>query len=103
MSRRRAPRPLSFALDRVTAGLAPATVLARVQGCWADAVGDIVSAEAKPVSERDGVVTVACQSSVWAQELEMLGPDLLVKLNAALGDPLVAQLRFKAGDSRSRP
>jgi predicted nucleic acid-binding Zn ribbon protein len=103
MSWRRAPRPLSFALDRVTRGLAPATVLARVQGCWADAVGDVVSSEARPVSERDGVITVACRSSVWAQELELLGPELLDKLNALLGDAAVAQLRFKAGDFRSRP
>jgi predicted nucleic acid-binding Zn ribbon protein len=103
MSWRRAPRSLSFALDRVTAGLAPATLLARVQGCWADAVGEVVSSEAKPVSERDGVVTVACRSSVWAQELELLGPELMGKVNAALGDGAVAQLRFKAGDHRSRP
>ncbi len=100
--RRRAPRALSFALARVTANLEPATILARVQGCWADAVGDVVSSEAQPVSERDGIVTVACRSSVWAQELEMLGPDLIAKLNAALGDPAVAQLRFKAGDFRAR-
>jgi predicted nucleic acid-binding Zn ribbon protein len=61
-----------------------------------------VSSEAQPVSERDGVVSVACRSSVWAQELELLGPELLDKLNAALGDPAVAQLRFKARDFRAR-
>jgi predicted nucleic acid-binding Zn ribbon protein len=99
--RRRAPRALSFALAKVTAGLEPATTLARVQGCWADAVGDVVSTEAEPVSERDGVVTVACRSSVWAQELELLGPELLEKVNRALGDGPVAQLRFKAGDHRA--
>ena len=103
MSWRRAPRPLSFALDRVTSRLAPATVLARVQGCWADAVGEVVSSEAQPVSERDGVVTVACRSSVWAQELDLLGPELLGKLNAALGDAPIVQLRFRAGDFRRRP
>jgi predicted nucleic acid-binding Zn ribbon protein len=102
MRRRRAPRSLSFALARVTGGLEPATTLARVQGCWEEAVGDVVSAEAQPVSEREGVVTVACRSSVWAQELELLGPDLLEKLNAALGDRELLQLRFKAGDFRAR-
>lgn len=98
--RRRAPRPLSFALERVSATLEPATILARVQGCWADAVGDVVSSEARPVSERDGVVSVACRSSVWAQELELLGPELVEKVNAALGDDAVARLRFKASDLR---
>lgn len=95
--RRRAPRSLSFALASVTSGLEPATGIARVQGCWADAVGEAVNAEAQPVSERGGVVTVACRSSVWAQELELLAPDLLEKLNAALGDRPLRQLRFKAG------
>jgi predicted nucleic acid-binding Zn ribbon protein len=100
--RRRAPRSLAFALERVTTALEPATVLARVQGCWAEAVGEVVSSEAEPVSERDGVVSVACRSSVWAQELELLGPELTEKVNAALGDPAVAQLRFKASDFRAR-
>ena len=100
--RRRAPRPLAAALTRVTADLAPATTLARVQGCWADAVGELVSSEAEPVSERDGAVTVACRSSVWAQELEMLGPQLLEKVNAALGDRSVTELRFRTGGSRTR-
>jgi hypothetical protein len=31
----------------------------------------------------------------------MLGPDLTEKVNAALGDRAVAQLRFKAGDFRA--
>jgi predicted nucleic acid-binding Zn ribbon protein len=48
------------------------------------------------------VVTVACRSSVWANELELLGPELLEKVNAALGEPAVGQLRFKAGDPRAR-
>jgi predicted nucleic acid-binding Zn ribbon protein len=101
VSRRRAPRPLSSALARVTAGLAPATAIARVQGCWVDAVGDIVAAEAQPVSERDGTVTVACRSAVWAQELALLAPDLLEKLNAALADRPITELRFKVGDVRT--
>jgi predicted nucleic acid-binding Zn ribbon protein len=100
--RRRAPRPLSFALERVTTTLEPATILARVQGCWADAVGELVSGEAQPVAEREGIVSVACRSSVWAQELELLGPDLVEKVNAALGDAAVSRFRFKVGDWRAQ-
>jgi predicted nucleic acid-binding Zn ribbon protein len=40
------------------------------------------------------VVTVACRSAVWAQELELLGSDLSDRLNAALPSPEVAGLRF---------
>ena len=38
------------------------------------------------VSERDGLVTIACRSAVWAQELDLLGPDLVARLNRALGE-----------------
>lgn len=99
--RRRAPRALSFALERVTAGLEPATTLARVQGCWADAVGEGLARVSRPVAEHDGVVTLACEDAMWANELELLAPDLLEKLHAALGDLSVAKLRFKPGDFRA--
>jgi predicted nucleic acid-binding Zn ribbon protein len=105
--RRRAPRGVGAALAEVTAGLAPATTLARVQGCWRDALGDAVSAEAKPVGERDGTVVVACTSSVWAQELDLLGPELLERLNRALGPSAgggatVRGLRFRVGSREAR-
>jgi predicted nucleic acid-binding Zn ribbon protein len=100
--RRRAPRSLAFALERVTAGLEPATTLARVQGCWAEAAGEQLARVAQPVSEREGVVMFACEDAMWANELELLGPELLEKVNVALGDRSVSQLRFKAGDFRAR-
>ena len=95
--RRLAPRPLSYALESFTATLAPATTLARVQGAWGEVAGPVLAEECRPVSEREGVVTVACRSSVWAQELSMMGPDLTERLNAALGGSAVAELRFKVG------
>jgi predicted nucleic acid-binding Zn ribbon protein len=100
--RRRAPRSLSFALERVTATLEPATTLARVQGCWADAVGEATAAVATPVAESNGVVTVACESSLWANELTMMETDLLERVNASIADPAVARLRFEARDPRAR-
>jgi predicted nucleic acid-binding Zn ribbon protein len=100
--RRSAPRPLAAALGRVTAGLEPPTLLARVQQCWAGAVGEVMGAEAEPVAERDGVVTVSCRSSVWAEELKMMGPDLRERVNAALGEGAVAELKFTAASRRGR-
>jgi predicted nucleic acid-binding Zn ribbon protein len=100
--RRRAPRALAAALAQVTAGLEPATTLARVQALWGDAVGGPVAKVSKPVSERDGVVTVACEDAMWANELDLMSADLLERVNAALEDRPVAQLRFKPGDFRAR-
>ena len=102
--RRLAPRPLGEALQGVTRDTEPPSVLARAQARWPDVAGPVVAAEAEPVSERDGVVTVACRSAVWAQELELLGGDLRRRLNAAIaasGEPLeVRGLRFVVGSSR---
>lgn len=76
----------------------PATLLARVQSAWPRAVGSVVAAEAQPASERDGVVTVACGSSVWASELGLMGQELTASLNVSLGSQdstsPVSELRF---------
>ena len=104
--RRRAPRPLSAALDRVAPGLAPPSTLARVQGAWADVAGPVMSVEADPVSEHAGTVTFACRSAVWAQELELLSGDLLERLNELVRAPggrrPVRGLRTVVGDPRRR-
>ena len=85
--RRRAPRPMGRLFTELGDQLAPATTLARVQRAWPELAGAAVAAEADPVSERDGVLTIACGSSVWAQEIDLLSGELLERLNAALGDP----------------
>jgi predicted nucleic acid-binding Zn ribbon protein len=95
--RRLAPRRLEHALGNVLPDVAPATLLAQVQAAWPEVAGARMAAAAQPVSGRDGVVTVACESGAWAQELELLGPDLLSRLEAALGAPSVQKLRFVVG------
>ena len=92
-----APRPLAAALQGLTASLAPVTTLARVQEVWEHATGSAIASAAQPVSERDGVLTVSCEASVWAQELELMAPELLRALNAALGAELVQALRCRTG------
>ena len=82
--RRLAPRRLGAALDEAVGAAAPAGALACVQTAWARSVGSAVAAAAEPVSEREGVVTVACESAVWAQELELLRADLEDRLDARL-------------------
>jgi predicted nucleic acid-binding Zn ribbon protein len=88
------PRQIGEAVQRVTARAAPATTIARLQGLWESVAGPVIAAEAEPVSERGGVVTVACRSAVWANELELLAPGLVEGLNGALGTPAVGSLRF---------
>ena len=101
--RRLAPRLLANALDSALPAIAPATLLAQVQAVWSGVAGARLAEAAAPVSERDGVVTVACESGLWAQELELLGPDLLSGLEAALGARSVTKLRFVTGSAPNRP
>lgn len=96
-TRRTAPRQLAGALSKLTAGLAPATPLARVQEVWPEAAGPAIAAAARPVAERDGVVTVLCEAAVWAAELELLAPDLIPRINTLLEAPAVRELRCRAG------
>ncbi len=94
--RRVAPRALDHALDGVLLHLRPATTLARVQAAWPGVVGEALAAEAEPVSERGGTVTVRCSSSVWAQELDLLSERVVERLNEKLGRPAVRGLRPQA-------
>ena len=48
------------------------------------------------MSERDGVVTVACDSSVLAAELDLMSEMVIARLNAALGRDAVRRLRTQA-------
>jgi predicted nucleic acid-binding Zn ribbon protein len=81
---RRSPRPLAPAFEHLRDQLGPATVLADVQRIWRATVGDAIAAEATPTSERRGVLTITCSASVWAQELDLMAPAILERLNGAL-------------------
>jgi predicted nucleic acid-binding Zn ribbon protein len=92
-----APRPLARALDELAGALAPRTLLGRVQTVWERATGPAIAAVARPAAEREGVLTVICESSVWAAELDMLSAELIAALNSALGEDAISKLRCRAG------
>jgi predicted nucleic acid-binding Zn ribbon protein len=100
---RRGPRPLSLALDRVRDELAPDTLLAETQRTWRDVVGVVIAAEAEPTSERGGVLTVTCSASVWAQELDLMSPAIIERLNEVLHGGEIRRLRCVAVPLREAP
>jgi predicted nucleic acid-binding Zn ribbon protein len=98
--RRLAPRPIGRVLPGVVGEARPATLLARVQAIWPEVAGRALAASTAAVSERDGTVTVVCESAVWAQELELLQRDLVERLREALeeaGGGKLERLRFSVG------
>ena len=109
MNRRRGeqgpPRSLAAALEAVRSEVAPQTLLAAVQEAWPAAAGSLAAAEGDPVAERGGVVTIACRSATWAQELDLMSPILIEKLREALASSAHAEglegLRFTADGSRT--
>lgn len=91
------PQSISVAVGRLQEGLSPPTVLGEVQLRWAGAAGEAVAAHAEPVGERGGVITVRCDSSVWAAELTLLAPGICDRLNESLTpERQVRALRFTA-------
>ncbi len=94
--KRRAPRSLAAELERYARALAPSTPLAQIQRTWQSVAGEALAREAQPTAERGGIVTLSCSSAVWAQELDLMSDELVERLNAALGRPLVKALRCVA-------
>ena len=63
---------------------------------WSGVVGPAIAAESTPIREQSGVLTVGCSASVWAQELELMGPSIAVGLNAVLSGGTIARVRCVA-------
>jgi predicted nucleic acid-binding Zn ribbon protein len=102
MRHRPGPRGMASALDGVLARVEPKTPLARLQRVWPAAVGEAFAPHATPTAMTgDGVVTVACDAAVWAQELHLLAYEVLQRLNAELGPETVKELRCRATESAS--
>jgi predicted nucleic acid-binding Zn ribbon protein len=100
---RRAPRSLDTALGRLADEVAPETLLGAVQRAWPEAVGEAIAAEARPTAERGGVVTISCSASVWAQELDLMAPQILGRLNGRIDKGSVHRLRCVALGSAESP
>jgi predicted nucleic acid-binding Zn ribbon protein len=79
----------------LTSRLAPATTLALVQQAWPRAVGPAIAAAARPTAEREGVLSVSCTASVWAQEIDLMAAELVAKVNDVLGREAISALRCR--------
>lgn len=94
--RRPAPRPAAQGLRAALERAAPQTPLAAVQAAWGETVGEQLAQAAQPVAERDGEVTIRCESAVWAQELDLMQGRILTLLEERLGELAPRTLRFRS-------
>jgi hypothetical protein len=83
---------LAPALDRLATGDE-----ASAYSAWARAVGDPVAGGTRPKAFRRGQLTVECASSVWANELTYLGPQILRRMDEVAPGHPVQRFRFVVG------
>lgn len=66
---------------------------------WDDAVGDVIAGVAQPVGVSKACLRVEVADSAWMQELQLMGGDILKKLNQALENGGLEEIRFRLGNS----
>jgi predicted nucleic acid-binding Zn ribbon protein len=98
--RRLAPRRAGGAVQALADALAPQTALSLAQRAWPQAAGEAIAAQAHPTAARDGVLTITCSSAVWAQELDLMAPVLIERLDELLGPGSVRSLRCQAAPAK---
>ena len=91
--RRAAPRRLGDIINPALARMATSEQ-ARAYGAWARAAGDQVASGAHARHFARGVLTVECNSSVWANELTYLGGQLLARLDEVAPGHPIKRFRF---------
>jgi predicted nucleic acid-binding Zn ribbon protein len=98
--KRAKPQAIGDTIRELRRQAQPETLLAAVQASWRAAVGEQIAAQAQPVRDRDGVITVECRAATWAQELDLLQDELRERLNSELGEERVSRLRMVVGDAQ---
>ena len=90
----REPRPIGESLERISRamGAGRATGLASLFDRWPDIVGPSVAAHSRPLTLRDGVLTVAVDDPAWAVQLTYLEADLRREVQATLGPQTVEKV-----------
>lgn len=97
---RREPVAVGDRLAKYRGGTgAPGSELGRLQAAWRELVGRQAAANSIVVRRsRAGVVSVACATAGWAQELDVRRDLLRDRLARAVPDTAVTGVRFVVGD-----
>jgi len=75
----------------------PDFALKEVWDLWNDTVGEIIAQNARPAGFKGKLLIVHVSSSAWVHQLQFLKKDMMIRLNTALGKPLIEEIKFKIG------
>ncbi len=64
---------------------------------WDETVGPQIAARARPLRIRDGVLEIRVDQPVWMQQLQLMKPMLLGRLNDRLGGAVLRDLFLRQG------
>lgn len=70
----------------------------RIFGQWEKTVGSLIARHASPVSLRGTRLFLAVDSPAWMQQLSLLKPEIIGKVNAALGKEAVKDITLNIGE-----
>lgn len=64
---------------------------------WDEVVTQAIKKHTKALKVQRGTLHVLADSSVWANELNFLKKDIIVKINEKAGEKIISDIRFKVG------
>ena len=70
----------------------------RIYGVWEKAVGKGIARHARPAGMRGKKLTVIVDSSAWMQQLSMLKPEIMGKVNQHLREDAIESITLKLGE-----
>ena len=70
----------------------------RIYGIWEKAVGKGIARHARPAGMRGKKLTVMVDSSAWMQQLSLLKPEIMGKVNQHLREDAVESITLKLGE-----
>ena len=69
----------------------------RLAAVWEQAVGPQIASQSRPEYLRKETLAVKVASSVWMHQLHFLKEEIIGKVNASMGSPVVKDIRFTIG------
>lgn len=95
---------LSHTLDKMlkARGLGGRLSEYRVFGQWEKSVGPVIARHAQPQTVRGKKLTLIVDSPAWMQQLSLLKPEIVEKLNRNLGKETIKDITLRLGEIESR-